>query len=183
MKTVNAIHAGAKNAVRRALKFIFPALAFAVLPVMAGQSVALEWSASMVPVAGYNIYYGIQSGNYPNKISVGNATSTTISNLMQGVTYYFTATDYDELGDESPFSEEIAYTVPEGAFLSLTTVPGPIPSLSLTAKGNVPAQWALECSSNLSEWTQLFSGTDPAINIFLSINHAVPAQFFRLVSQ
>src|SRR5262249_1759364 len=42
-------------------------------------------------------------------------TSTTISGLAPGATYFFAATAYDSLGVESPFSNEISYLVPTAA--------------------------------------------------------------------
>ncbi len=63
-------------------------------------------------MAGYSIYYGTASRIYTNKISIGNGTSVTITNLVEGITYYFAATAYDDAGLESPFSNEAVYTVP-----------------------------------------------------------------------
>ena len=84
----------------------FPALATAA-------SVTLAWNSSTdSTIAGYNIYYGGASHIYTNKISVGKATSVTISGLVQGTTYYFAATTYSASGVESEFSSELAYLVP-----------------------------------------------------------------------
>ena len=84
----------------------FPALAATI-------SVTLAWNPSTDPnVAGYNIYYGGVSHTYTNKIPVGNATSVTISGLVQGTTYYFAATTYSASGLESQFSSELSYLVP-----------------------------------------------------------------------
>jgi hypothetical protein len=88
-------------------------LAALATTVQAGQSVTLAWNRSSDPtVAGYNVYYGGASGTYTNEISVGNATNVTISGLVQGTTYYFTATTYASSGVESPFSSEVSYLVP-----------------------------------------------------------------------
>jgi hypothetical protein len=104
---------------RRAIlgSFLFSVL-FAVmqLSAFATGSVTLAWDASTDPiVAGYNVYYGGASGAYTNEISVGNATSATISGLVEGTTYYFAATTYAASGMESSFSSEISYLVPMNA--------------------------------------------------------------------
>ena len=81
--------------------------------VIASQSVTLGWDPSSDPnVAGYNIYYGTESHQYANEISVGTGTSVVISGLMEGMTYYFAATTYDIFDQESSFSDEAPYTVP-----------------------------------------------------------------------
>src|ERR1035438_2362563 len=82
------------------------------------QLLMLDWNPSTDAVAGYNVYYGTNSGSYPYKIDVGDATSVTISNLTAGVTYYFSATAYDADGNESAFSNEAIYIIP--GILSLT---------------------------------------------------------------
>ena len=76
-------------------------------------SVTLAWNPSTDPtITGYNLYYGGASRAYTNKISVGLATSVTISGLVEGTTYYFAATTHSTAGVESPFSSELDYLVP-----------------------------------------------------------------------
>jgi hypothetical protein len=75
--------------------------------------VTLAWNPGTGPsIVGYNIYYGGASHTYTNKVSVGLATSTTLSGLVEGKTYYFAATTYTALGAESPFSGELLYSIP-----------------------------------------------------------------------
>jgi len=82
-------------------------------PEEGGAEVALEWDPNNEPnLAGYRIYYGIESGNYSRVLDVGNNNISTISNLAHGVTYYFAATAYNEMGYESGFSMEIVYNIP-----------------------------------------------------------------------
>jgi len=82
------------------------------LPAFAG-NVTLAWYANTNPViTGYNIYFWIKGGASTNKVSAGNATSVTISNLVAGCTYLFAATTYDASGLESPLSAEVSLTVP-----------------------------------------------------------------------
>ncbi len=63
-------------------------------------------------LAGYKVYYGNSSGSYSSSIDVGNQTSYTISNLVEGEIYFFAATAYDLAGNESGYSNEVSYDVP-----------------------------------------------------------------------
>src|SRR5258707_120857 len=76
-------------------------------------SVTLMWIPSPSPdIAGYNVLYGVASGIYTSKVSVGNTNSVTLSNLVAGTTYYFVVTCHNTAGDESAPSNEAVYTVP-----------------------------------------------------------------------
>lgn len=78
--------------------------------LMAG-SITLAWDANTEPdLAGYNIYYGQTSGDYGTSLNVGNVTERTITGFVNGKTYYFAATAYDEDNNESAFSEELVHT-------------------------------------------------------------------------
>src|ERR1019366_3300295 len=91
-------------------------------------SVTLTWDPSPDSAfAGYRLYEGGASQTYSNVIDVGNATTATVSNLVSGVSYFFTVTAYDANGVESDFYNEISYTVPLTA--------NPAPTLTLTALG------------------------------------------------
>jgi hypothetical protein len=93
--------------------------------VSAQVSIDLSWQPSPdTNIMGYNIYYGTSSRTYTNEISVGNATSTTISGLAGGITYYFAATAYDSAGDESDYSNEISYNVPTSVIFLSNLHPG-----------------------------------------------------------
>ena len=73
----------------------------------------LEWSPnSESDLAGYKIYVGTTSGIYGYPLDVGAVTSFTIPNLLEGGTYYFTATAYDLSGNESAPSLEVSTTIP-----------------------------------------------------------------------
>jgi hypothetical protein len=99
------------------------------------QSVALTWNPSTDPaVVGYKIYYGTVSPvsqNYTNVVVLGNVTTTTISGLADGTTYYFAATTYDAVGDESAFSNEASFTTPSVTGVS---TPPPTPSSNASPK-------------------------------------------------
>jgi hypothetical protein len=63
-------------------------------------------------LAGYKLYYGTASGSYSQVLNVGNVTVDTVTNLTDGLTYYFAATAYDASGVESVLSAEVSKTVP-----------------------------------------------------------------------
>jgi hypothetical protein len=76
-------------------------------------SIDLEWDPNIEPeLAGYKIHWGPSSGNYTSSKDVGNNTSAAITGLDEGKTYYFAATAYDGDGNESGFSNQIAFTIP-----------------------------------------------------------------------
>jgi len=91
-----------------------------MLPVFSQEAhaaqVTLAWNANNEPtVAGYRVYYGTASRVYSMVVDVGNWTNCVISELQDGITYFFTATAYDSEGSESSYADEISYTVPAGA--------------------------------------------------------------------
>lgn len=104
----------------RKSKFWLVLAVFFLLPIMlagsaSGGQVTLAWDANTEPdLAGYRIWYGQSSGMYgpPTPINVGNVTTYTVNGLSSGVTYYFAATAYDTLGNESGYSNEVAYAPP-----------------------------------------------------------------------
>jgi hypothetical protein len=63
-------------------------------------------------LAGYNVYWGAQSRNYEHRVDVGLDTTYTVSGLQDGGTYYFAVTACDGAGNESSYSQELAYIVP-----------------------------------------------------------------------
>jgi hypothetical protein len=81
--------------------------------VCTAADLTLAWDPNReTTVEGYRVYYGTQSYYYTSVIDVGDQTVLTITGLLPGVTYFFSATAYSAAGDESYFSSEIAYTVP-----------------------------------------------------------------------
>ncbi len=72
------------------------------------EKVTLAWDKSD-GAAGYKIYSGTSSNSYSWVIDVGNVTTYTTGELTEGYTYYFAATSYDTLREESDFSEEVSY--------------------------------------------------------------------------
>ncbi len=84
-----------------------------VTPAFAAD-VSLSWDAPttnedgtpLTDLAGYTVYYGIESANYTENIDVGNVLTYTVTNLSDG-TYYFAVTAYDTSGNESDYSNEV----------------------------------------------------------------------------
>jgi len=103
-------------AVKNPFKFfyLFFLIAFilffpSALKVQAAQ-ITLAWDHTTDSrVTGYKVYYGPLSRTYHNVIDVGNKTTCTISGLQEGKAYYFAATGYDALGDESGYSNEVFF--------------------------------------------------------------------------
>lgn len=94
---------------------------FAVEVVATGSgSVTLTWMAPteneddtpLTDLAGYVIYYGVESGTYTEEIPVDNPTVTRF--VVEGLTpntYYFVATAKNSQGEESGFSNEAVKNV------------------------------------------------------------------------
>ena len=135
------------------LFLFFAILALTQESASAVRSVTLQWELSPSPgVAGYYIYYGTESGVYPQRLTLDDVGMATIPGLEEGVTYYFVVTAFNESGDESEPSNEVPYTVPGGiegvGGVSLNMqqlqVAGFPKSFAITATGQTPAQWALK---------------------------------------
>ncbi|HXX57181.1 MAG TPA: fibronectin type III domain-containing protein [Thermodesulfovibrionales bacterium] len=102
------------------LFFVLIAFASLILHVPAAHSaqVTLSWVApttnddgtSLTDLAGYKVYYGTVSRNYPQVADVKSVTSYTVPNLADGTTYYFAVSAYDATGNESGYSNEVSKT-------------------------------------------------------------------------
>lgn len=84
-------------------------------PLFAAQ-VTLSWNPNKESdLAGYKVYYGNPSRSYSTTVDVGNVTSYIVTGLIEGDTYFFAATAYDLTGNESGYSNEVSYDVPDVA--------------------------------------------------------------------
>ena len=86
-------------------------------PPSLSNSAALAWDAVTVPsLSGYRVYFGTAPGTYLQSlgqgISVGNVTTYTVMGLASGTRYYFAVTDFDTLGNESSYSNEVFKDIP-----------------------------------------------------------------------
>lgn len=95
--------------------------AFAVtVQAVATGSATLSWTAPLqntdgsplTNLAGYRIYWGTQSGSYPNSVTLTNPGLTTyiVESLSPG-TYFFVATALNAVGTESSFSGVASKTI------------------------------------------------------------------------
>jgi len=77
-------------------------------PPTSGASATVTWNANTESdLAGYRVYYGTSSRNYPNSISVGKVASATVSGLTVGTVYYFAVRAVDAAGNLSGYSAEV----------------------------------------------------------------------------
>jgi len=83
------------------------------------QDITLSWDSSPTPdVDGYNVYYkqgnmdfpfdGIGANEGASPVDVGNTLSTTLTNLSDGMTYFFTVSAYQNPDIESTFSNVVS---------------------------------------------------------------------------
>ena len=76
-------------------------------------SITLGWNANTeTNLAGYKLHYGPASRTYTNSIAVGNVTTYTVTNLANGVPFYFAVTAVNTLELESDYSNEVAHEPP-----------------------------------------------------------------------
>ncbi len=75
-------------------------------------TVSLSWDAnSEADLSGYRVHYGPVSSGYTESVDVGNSTSTTVSGLLPGSTYYFAVAAYNTMGQASDYSNEVSTDV------------------------------------------------------------------------
>ena len=78
-------------------------------PALHAAEVTLAWDQNTEPdVAGYKVYYGLESRNYDYVMDVGDTTSCVVTGLELGRTYYFAATAVNTANLESDFSNEVS---------------------------------------------------------------------------
>jgi len=77
--------------------------------------VTLRWDYSASGAAGFMLYCGSSSRNYPTRIDVGNTDTYTIGTLAEGATSFCAVTAYDPAKVESTYSNELSIYVPYAA--------------------------------------------------------------------
>jgi len=92
-------------------------------PAMAAD-VTLAWDANSEPdLAGYILFYGTASGQYTQQVTINArdgdgaiiaAPQHTVTGLDDDTTYFFAIKATNAAGNQSDFSDELAYTVRPG---------------------------------------------------------------------
>jgi hypothetical protein len=147
-------------------------------------TVSLEWNQSSdLNVAGYNIYYGTASGNYTSKVTIGNVSDITISNLTAGIAYYFAATAFNVDGNESVLSNEAMFIIPGVLVLSQGTNPGEPMVINFPVE---PSHWyEVQASVDLQSWSTIWQTDVADTNDWIQFSDpetaAFPSRFYRLV--
>ena len=78
----------------------------------AGNALTLAWDPNPDEnIAGYKLHYGTAPGTYDQVIDVGNGSTGTVTDLSANITYYFVVTAYNDIGLESPPSNEVSYAL------------------------------------------------------------------------
>jgi hypothetical protein len=104
-----------------------------------------------------------------------------ISGLGAGETYYFAATAYDTLGNESVFSSEISYLVPSN-LASVKIRSGLAGQFILTVTGATGQTYEVLASTDLTVWTVIGTVTpgNGGSLAFTDTNAAnFPQRFYR----
>src|SRR5262249_52900836 len=77
--------------------------------IVAAATVSLSWDpVQSSAVRGYVVYDGPSAGNYTSRIDVGNVTTYSVPNLVEGATYHFAVTAYDASHNESGYSNDVS---------------------------------------------------------------------------
>jgi hypothetical protein len=147
-----------------------------------GASVTLAWDRNSEPnVSGYKVYYGPGNRRYPFVLDARNSNAQVINDLQDGVTYYFAVTAYDLDGQESSFSAEIPYTVPQRAISAVGDG-----SFRVRFQGVPERSYRVEYTESLTtpNWRTLGIHTAGANGLFEIIDRPIagsPAGFYRSV--
>ena len=135
-------------------------------------SVTLAWNPSPSQgVTGYNICYGPSTHNYTNIVDVGNSTSFCLFGLTVGGTYCIAVTAYNNLGLESLPSDEVIYTVPDGAYgpkfenTSLSMNNG---SFNFVLGADPGQQVIIQSSTDLVHWVSISTNTVSGVSLNLT---------------
>lgn len=153
-------------------------------------SIVLDWDPSIsADVAGYNVYYGTESGIYSDTINLANVTAADIYDLTPGTTYYFAISSSDSAGNESALSEEISFTYtppPPPVTLQAQTFNddnGQPYVMAITATGSGDNWWEMDYSTDLQTWNPYTYGygSDVTVLVWLA-ETSEPQMFFRLLS-
>ena len=130
-----------------------------VVAVLMPENYPLYWYVKPdTNVLGYDVYYGASSGDYTNSIQTGPNLVATITNLVEGTTYYFALAPYDNTGVEGVLSDERSYTVPVlDLTIQGTVLPNGLDAFEIT--GTAGKTYEVDGSPDGQDWTALGTGT------------------------
>ncbi|HWQ90110.1 MAG TPA: fibronectin type III domain-containing protein [Clostridia bacterium] len=155
----------------------------AVIASFQASAVTLAWDLSTsTDVAGYRIYYGTSAGNYTEAVEVGNTNQATIESLEAGTVYYFAATAVTSSGLESPFSEEVAYTVPGAKSPKLRVKLNQQKQVAVEGSAAAGETYQLQVTQDFVNWTTVTTVTADASGAVQYVDPAAtaPSRFYRL---
>jgi hypothetical protein len=113
------------------------------------EQVTLAWNPNQESdLAGYKIYYGTASGSYAVRRDVQRVTTYTLTGLAAGQTYYFATTAYDTSGDESSYSNEVSYYVPNPNQAVTYTIWKPTAAVGFDPGGDSPVELGVKFRSD-----------------------------------
>jgi hypothetical protein len=149
------------------------------LAALATGTVTLAWDPSpgTNAIANYNLYYGVASATYTNVVSAGTNTTASVSNLVEGATYYFAATAVDINGLESAYSTEVSALIP----VKLTNQP---PTLNALANVTINESAGLQtvnlagitsgATNEVQTLTVTIASSNPALIPTPAVNYTSP---------
>jgi PKD repeat protein len=142
-----------RRGLRRTLwALIAVGLLLGIRPVAAtAGSLSLAWDPNTEDdLAGYKVYIGTASQTFSQIIDVGHVTAFTVTDLLEGETYFSTITAYDIYVNESDFSNEVSTTIP-------VTAPPPEPEPVNNPPG---ASFTFSCSDLICSFTNTSTDSD-----------------------
>ncbi len=150
-----------------------------------GHKVTLEWDpVTDAGLSGYILYWGTTSGIHNQSQNIGKQTSGTVSNLTEGITYYFVVTAYNSYGLESEPSNEVSWTPkagpPTAETLNLSTLEDSPTTVNLS--GQSPTGAALTYTITQAPLRGTLGGTAPALNYVPKTNFFGTDTFSYVVS-
>ena len=152
------------------------------LTASASQSVSLAWDSSPdTNVTGYVLYYGNVSGTYTSRLDVDTNTTTTVTGLAEGSTYYFVVTAYSAVGLESAPSNEVGFIVPGLIRLALgNATNAPVRVSFPVAPGH---GYALQATADFRSWATIWQ-TNCLMNCWVEFADpdaaSQPMRFYRI---
>lgn len=124
--------------------------------------VTLAWDPNPESdVVGYRVYQGTESRVYSQVHATDRTTSLTVTELAEGMTYYFAVTALNSSGLESDYSNEVVYTAglssrPDAPVIVLTS---PVEGATYLAPANVVLQASVESNGQTIQRVRFLNGS------------------------